>query len=97
PRVSKVCEFGITPYRLISPSVGFRPAIPHRLAGLRIEPPVSEPSAAGTNPAATAAPGPLLDPPVRQSRFQGLRGGGHGDCRDGPPCANSCVMSLPMR
>jgi len=35
--------------------------MPHSAAGPRIEPPVSEPSAPGTNPAATAAPAPLDD------------------------------------
>ena len=58
-------------------------------AGPRIEPPVSEPSAAGTSPAATAAPEPLDEPPVKCSRFHGLRAGGQGRSNDGPPCANS--------
>ena len=64
-------------------------------AGPRIEPPVSEPSANGARPAATAAPEPLDEPPVKCSRFHGLRAGGHGRSNDGPPCANSCVASLP--
>src|SRR6185312_4878663 len=69
--------------------------MPHSAAGPRIEPPVSEPSANGTRPAATAAPEPLDEPPVKCSRFQGLRAGGHGRSKDGPPCANSWVASLP--
>src|SRR5947207_11441229 len=69
--------------------------MPHRAAGPRIEPPVSEPSAPGTNPAATAAPAPLDEPPVKWSRFHGLRAGGQGRSKDGPPCANSWVASLP--
>src|SRR6266550_1348101 len=70
--------------------------MPHSAAGPRIEPPVSELSAAGTNPAATAAPEPLDEPPVKCSRFHGLRAGGQGRSNDGPPCANSWVASLPV-
>src|SRR6185295_4002907 len=68
---------------------------PQNDAGPRIEPPVSEPSDAGINPAARAAPEPLDEPPVKCSRRHGLRAGGHGRSNDGPPCANSCVCSLP--
>ena len=39
--------------------------MPHSAAGPRIDPPVSEPSAPGTKPAATAAPAPLDEPPVK--------------------------------
>ena len=39
----------------------------------RTDPPVSVPSAAGTNPAATAAALPPEDPPGTRVRFQGLR------------------------
>src|SRR5690349_10760809 len=72
------------------------PARPHIEAGLRTEPPVSVPIAAGTKPAATAEPAPLEEPPQKWSVFQGLRAGGHGRSNDGPPMANSCVESLPM-
>ena len=42
---------------------------------MRIEPPVSEPSAPGARPAATAAPEPDDEPPVRRcvARSHGLR------------------------
>jgi hypothetical protein len=46
-------------------------------------------------PAATAAPVPDEDPPVKYSVFQGLRAGGQGKSKDGPPQANSWVASLP--
>ena len=69
--------------------------MPHSAAGKRIDPPVSVPSAAGVSPAATAAPDPLEEPPVKCPMFQGLRAGGQGKSKDGPPCANSCVASLP--
>lgn len=35
------------------------------------------------------------DPAVKQSMSQGLRAGGHGRSKLGPPKANSCVASLP--
>src|SRR5439155_443220 len=47
--------------------------MPQRDAGMRMEPPVSEPSAAGQNPAATAAADPPLDPPGVRDRSQGFR------------------------
>jgi hypothetical protein len=39
------------------------PVMPHRHAGEMMEPDVSDPSANGTRPAATAMAGPLDDPP----------------------------------
>ena len=38
--------------------------MPQSEAGMRIEPPVSEPSAPGQRPAATATPDPEDDPPA---------------------------------
>ena len=38
-------ESGKTPLLLTRPKVGFMPTIPQRAAGMRMEPPVSEPSA----------------------------------------------------
>ena len=43
--------------------------------GVRIEPLVSEPIANGTSPAATAAPGPLEEPPLQKRVFHGLKPG----------------------
>jgi hypothetical protein len=40
------------------------PVIPQSEQGMRIEPPVSEPSDPGASPAATAAPEPEDEPPV---------------------------------
>ena len=55
------------------PRCGFRPNRPHHAAGIRIEPAPSEPSAAPTRPAATAAALPPLDPPGARCRSHGLR------------------------
>ena len=61
------------PARERRPYVGLKPEIPHSAAGWRTEPPVSEPSASGTSPAATAAAQPLDEPPGVRSGSQGLR------------------------
>ena len=52
----------MTPARLVSPTVGLMPATELKLAGHRIEPSVSVPSATATRFAATDIAGPLLDP-----------------------------------
>ena len=61
---------------LTRPRLGFRPTRPQQPAGIRIEPPPSEPCASGTSPAATAAPAPPLEPPAVRVRSQGVRAGG---------------------
>ena len=61
-----------------------------------MEPPVSDPRLTGTRPPAIAAPDPDDEPPVKCAVFHGLRAGGQGKSKEGPPCANSCVASLPM-
>jgi hypothetical protein len=55
--------------------VGFRPNTPHRLAGMRIEPLVSEPRVRGTRPPLTAAAEPPDEPPAMRVRSCGLRVG----------------------
>src|ERR1700678_4151793 len=50
---------GIAPAALTRPVVGFNPTTPQHAAGIRMEPPESEPIAPETMPAATAAAGPL--------------------------------------
>src|SRR5271166_6460619 len=69
--------------------------MPQELAGLRTEPPVSLPSASGNRPAQTPAPEPDDDPPGWCAGFHGLRAGGNGRSKLGPPRANSCVDSFP--
>src|SRR5688572_20606854 len=73
------------------------PVMLHRDAGLRTEPPVSVPSAAGRIPAASATPDPLDEPPGKWLPPHGLTAGGQGRSNEGPPIANSCVASLPSR
>jgi hypothetical protein len=66
------------------------PAIPHIAAGIRIEPPVSVPSAAFTIPDATAAAEPPLEPPGIRSSAAGFFVGGVVVLH-----ANSAVRVLP--
>ena len=64
PTVSSDCDSGIAPARLTRPTVVFKPVTPQKCAGIRTEPPVSEPNAANVSRAATAAPDPDDEPPV---------------------------------
>ena len=63
PTVSCVPERGKIPPIGSRPPEDLAPTIPQKAAGMRIEPPVSEPSAQGTSPPATAAPDPEEEPP----------------------------------
>src|SRR3954452_11160680 len=63
------------PYRLTLPYVGFTPTTPQNAAGCLTEPPVSEPSAIGTSPAATAAAEPPDEPPGTRRTSTGFRAG----------------------
>src|SRR5436190_6505055 len=65
PSLSIVHANAIAPWRLTRPYVGRRPVTPQYAAGVKIEPDVSDPIANGTRPAATAAPGPLEEPPLQ--------------------------------
>ena len=71
------------------------PTVPHSAAGWRIDPPVSEPSAAIARSAATAAADPPDDPPGTRSRSQGLRTGWKAEFSFDDPIANSSMLALP--
>src|SRR5205085_5427815 len=64
---------GTTCVRLTSPTVGLKPTMPLIAAGQVIEPSVSVPIAAGTMPAATAAPLPEEEPHGLRFSACGLR------------------------
>ena len=55
------------------PKVGFRPTIPQKLAGMRIEPPPSVPTCSAPIPSAAATAAPPLEPPGVRAMSQGLR------------------------
>src|SRR5437773_98769 len=69
--------------------------MPQKDAGWRIDPPVSEPSAAGAIRAATAAADPPLDPPGARSSAHGLRVGPKAEFSVDEPIANSSQLVLP--
>ena len=64
---------------------------------MRIDPPVSLPSASGTIRAASATPEPPLDPPGMRDGSHGLRLDPTDSLTDVMPQANSCVWVLPTR
>src|SRR5829696_6311033 len=73
------------------------PTIPHRLAGWRIDPPVSVPSDTGASHAATAAADPPDDPPGMRPRSHGLRVVKYALFSVDEPMANSSMFVLPIR
>src|SRR5436305_10124474 len=71
------------------------PTTPQKAAGWRMEPPVSEPSAATAVPAATAAAEPPLEPPGTRDVSRGLRTGPYAEFSLEEPIANSSQFNLP--
>ncbi len=71
------------------------PTTPHSAAGWRMEPPVSEPSASGANPAATATALPPDEPPGTFVGSCGFRVGPKAEFSVDEPIANSSRLVLP--
>ena len=71
--------------------------MPQAVGGFHKEPLVSVPIAIGIRPAATAAAGPLDEPPGMQSVLHGFLAGGQGKSNEGPPVANSYVANFPSK
>src|SRR5687768_17119650 len=69
--------------------------MPQNAAGWRTEPPVSDPRAIGTIPAATAAAEPPDDPPGTRSGASGFRVGPYALFSVEEPIANSSMFVLP--
>jgi hypothetical protein len=69
--------------------------MPQSAAGCLIEPPVSEPSAQGARPAATAAADPPEEPPGTRLGSQGLCVGPYAEFSVDEPIANSSMLVLP--
>src|SRR5258706_16228204 len=95
--LSSVVDSGTAPCRLISPYVVLSPVRPHSAAGMRTDPPVSDPIAAGPMPPATATAEPLDEPPATRcvARSHGFHGAPIGWLRPHPPNANSTICVLP--
>src|SRR5437588_12023331 len=79
------------------PKVGLRPTSPEKLAGMRIEPAPSEPSASGPSPAATAAAPPPVDPPGVRVRSHGFRDSPCSGLSVEPRHANSGKFERPTK
>src|SRR5579863_8132672 len=84
------------PSRLIRPCVGLSPTTPHRAAGIRTEPPLSDPIDSGTSPPATCAPPPELDPPGEYAVFHGFLMRPKSGLSPDSPSANLFIFALPM-
>src|SRR5271157_44016 len=95
PIWSRLDAKATSPYRETLPYVGFNPTVPHRLAGCRMEPPVSVPRAATQRPAATAAAEPPLEPPGIRDRSHGFFVTWNEEFSVDDPMANSSMLSLP--
>ncbi|MNT21587.1 hypothetical protein D3C72_1569300 [compost metagenome] len=61
--VSSVYDSGNAPVSGTRRAVGLKPVMPHSAAGMRMEPPVSLPSAATASPSATETAAPDDEPP----------------------------------
>src|SRR5215218_9961396 len=77
------------------PNDGFRPTMPHTLAGMRIDPAPSLPSPSGPMPAATAAAVPPLEPPAEWLGRHGLLVRPNSGFSVTPLLPNSGVFVLP--
>ena len=73
PTTDIPCQWSGAGPRGNRPRCALSPKRPQQAAGTRIDPAPSEPRAAPTRPAATAAAEPPLEPPGERSRSQGLR------------------------
>ena len=78
------------------PTLGRSPTTLQNDAGLRSDPPMSDPSASGTIPAARAAAAPPLDPPAERLRSNGLRVVPKIGLKVCDPAAHSGTLVLPM-
>ena len=90
PAWSSVTASGTIPAIGTRPCVGLIALMPDIAAGMRTDPAVSVPVAAGTIRAASAAADPPLDPPAERARSHGLP-----TWSVEPPKANSCVWVWP--
>src|SRR5579864_5353177 len=69
--------------------------MPQQAAGIRIDPPVSDPSATSASPAATATAEPLEDPPGIRAGSSGLIGVPNHWLVPSGSIASSCRFVLP--
>src|SRR5262245_3891360 len=87
----------------LRPNGGLKPTTPHIEAGMRMEPPMSEPLASGVRPAASPAPEPPEEPPQEKPGFQGVRVTPHrrewvqGAQENSGVAERACMMAPALR
>src|SRR5205823_14256171 len=84
------------PYTLAAtrPGDGRMPATPQKLAGLRKEPPMSEPCATHAMPVASATAPPPVEPAAERVRFHGLSVRPNTSLKVLAPAPNSGVFDI---
>ena len=95
--VSSVCDKGKAPVIGTRDCVFLKPTMPHSAAGMRMEPPVSEPRPATHRPAATDTAAPEEEPPGMRATCgsAGLAGVPKCGLAPTPENANSLMFVLP--
>src|SRR6202034_274378 len=91
PRLRSIAETGVCATR---PMLGRIPTMPQKLAGLRSEPPMSEPCASQAVPVASATAAPPEEPAAERDVSQGLRVRPNTSLNVLAPAPNSGVLDL---
>src|SRR5882757_9135429 len=91
PRLRSTAAAGVCATR---PMLGRRPTTPQKLAGLRSEPPMSEPWASQAMPVASATAAPPEEPAADRDRSQGLSVAPNTSLNVLAPAPNSGVFDL---
>src|SRR5450830_451343 len=97
--IGPTTEIGVQPSNLRSlgtrPGDGRKPTTPHLAAGMRKDPPVSEPLHSGSRSVASAAAEPPDEPPALSSGLKGLPVAPHTVLRLLAPAPISGTLVLP--
>src|ERR1700683_90934 len=91
PRLRSIFAAGVCATR---PMLGRRPTTPQKLAGLRSEPPMSEPWASHAVPVASATAAPPEEPAAERDRSQGFNVAPKTSLNVLAPAPNSGVLDL---
>ncbi len=97
PTVSNLAQSGTTPSSDSKPLVVLRPTRLFHAAGIRTEPPVSEPIPAAASPKATEVAAPEEEPPGASAGSFTLGGVAVTGFRPRPENANSVIWVLPRQ
>ncbi|MNC84845.1 hypothetical protein D3C83_04130 [compost metagenome] len=97
--IGPTTEIGVQPSERrstgTSPGDGRKPTTPHFAAGMRSEPPVSEPVHTGSMSQASATADPPDEPPALRLGSKGLPVAPHTTLRELAPAPNSGTLVLP--